>query len=194
MDFFSDRSWYEWLNTWHWLLLTTLPVTFWFYEKSGGFPYRALAILLLLADILGMSLEHVLHSPQFYWHVDDLDGVDECFLVAWFASLSLLLRYTPRWVLLMMWFPVFLAVNMVVYADLSVYETLTAAALGCMIGIGLYMARHAMQRFTYGVEQLFMHHGSWMYPFALLVLFDINQDLSLFTASFHFMFGYGSAL
>ncbi len=193
MDFIFDRSLYEWLNTWHWLLLTTLPVTFWFYQEDQGFSSRPMAILLLLADVLSMSLEHVLHSPQFYWHVNDLDGIDECFLVAWFASLSLLLRYTPRWVLLLMWFPVWLAVDMVTYGDLSLYESVTAALLGSVIGAGFYMARHAMQRFTYGVEQLFLHHGAWMYPFTLLILFDINQDLSLFTASFHFMFGYGSA-
>jgi len=191
MHVLLDPLLYQLMNQWHWIVLTTLPVGFWFYEKEGAFPYRSLAILLIFGDVMSMSFEHVLHSPKFYWHASDLDGVDECFLVAWFSTLTLLVPTIRYWMLALLVLPVLLGFDMVRLGDLSWEEALYAIVLGVMVGSVLSYSSTAMQRLTFGIEQLLDHHGSVFYPFVLLVLFDINQNLIFFTASFHFMFGYG---
>lgn len=192
MEFTLPQALYHVINTWHWVVLTLLPVACWFYEKKGTFPYRSLAILLILADVIGISFEHVLHSTKFYWHVNDLDGVDDCFLVAWFGSLTLIIfrmRYIAMGLSLL---PLFLVIYIMDFGLLSVQEAIYAILLGLLIGSILLYLSAFMQRLTYGIEQLLLHHGSIFYPFSLLVLFDINQNLMFFTATFHFMFGYGT--
>ncbi|MBL1352712.1 MAG: hypothetical protein COA61_005175 [Zetaproteobacteria bacterium] len=192
MEFTLPQALYHVINTWHWVVLTLLPVACWFYEKEGTFPYRSLAILLILGDVIAMSSEHVLHSTKFYWHVNDLDGVDDCFLVAWFGSLTLIIfrmRYIAMGLSLL---PLFLVIYIMDFGLLSVQEAIYAILLGLLIGSILLYLSAFMQRLTYGIEQLLLHHGSIFYPFSLLVLFDINQNLMFFTATFHFMFGYGT--
>jgi len=191
MDVLLGQPLYHFINQAHWLVLTIFPVGLWFYEKEDDFPYRSLAILLILGDVLGMSFEHVLHSPKFYWHASDLTGVDECFLVAWFASLVLLLRIMRYGLFLVVWLPLLLAIDMVYWGDLGLEEAVEAIVLGILIGGALLYLSTPMQRLTYGCEQLLHHHGSIFYPFVFLVLLDINQNLMFFTATFHFMFGYG---
>jgi len=192
MEFTLPQALYHVINTWHWVVLTLLPVACWFYEKEGTFPYRSLAILLILGDVIAMSSEHVLHSTKFYWHVNDLDGVDDCFLVAWFGSLTLIIHRMRYIALGLCLLPLFLVIYIMDFGLLSVQEAIYAILLGLLIGSILLYLSAFMQRLTYGIEQLLLHHGSIFYPFSLLVLFDINQNLMFFTATFHFMFGYGT--
>jgi len=187
-----NTSFYEFLNTWHWVILTLLPVACWFYEKEASFPYRSLAIILIFGDVIAMTSEHVLHSTKFYWHVTDLDGVDECFIVAWLATLTLIINRMRYIACVASLFPLLLTIYIVNTGLLSLEEAVYAMLLGIFIGsILLYLASF-MERFIYGIEQLLLHHGSVFYPFSLLVLFDINQNLIFFTATFHFIFGYGT--
>jgi len=182
---------FEILYQWQWVILTLLPVSAWFYEKHDAYPLRTLAILLVFGDVLGMSLEHVLHSPIFYWHVSDLTGLDECFLVAWMSSLVLGFKWRPQvagWLAIL---PLFLSIKVVEMQLLSLDEMFYAHLLGLGVGVALLWLQPRIIRLTYGIEQLFIHHASVLYPMALLVLFDINQNLIFFTSCFHFMFGYG---
>ncbi|MDQ6973674.1 MAG: hypothetical protein Q9M10_02215 [Mariprofundaceae bacterium] len=190
--FFLNPSFYHFINTTHWVVLTLLPVAYWFYEKENTFPYRTLAVLLIFGDVIAMSSEHVLHSVKFYWHVNDLDGVDDCFLVAWSASIVLIIhrmRYIGASLLLL---PLFLGIYVINADLLSVQEVMYAILSGVLIGSLLLYFASFLHRFIYGIEQLLHYHGSIFYPFSLLVLFDINQNLMFFTATFHFVFGYGT--
>ncbi|MDQ6990379.1 MAG: hypothetical protein Q9M11_01430 [Mariprofundaceae bacterium] len=188
---FLNASLYDVINTWHWTILTMLPVACWFYEKGNIFPYRSLAIFLIFGDVVAMSSEHVLHSMEFYWHISDLDSVDDCFLAAWFVTLSLITHRMRYVALILSLLPLFLTIHMINVGLLSIQEIIYAVLLGIFIGSILLYFLAFMQHLTYGIEQLLHHYGSIFYPFSLLVLFDINQNLIFFTASFHFMFGFG---
>jgi len=190
--FVLSPSFYELLNTWHWVILTLLPVACWFYEKETVFPYRSLAIILIFGDVIAMSFEHVLHSEKFYWHVTDLDGVDECFIVAWLTSLTLIINRMRYIACVASLLPLLLTMHIVNAGLLSIEEAVYATLLGMFIGGTLLYLSSFIHRFIYGIEQLLLHHGSVFYPFSLLVLFDINQNLMFFTATFHFIFGYGT--
>ena len=176
---------------WQWVLLTLLPVSFWFHEKEGVFARRPLAILLVFGSAISMSLEHFIDSTFLFWHGHGETVIDTCFLVAWTTSLVMSFMVVPRVAMGLTWIPLFLTVELLEEGGLHIGGVFFSVLLGFFIAFLLLWAKSRVVRFTYGVEQLFMHHASVMYPFALLVLLDINQDLVFLDATFHFMFGHG---